>query len=445
MLTKTIHRIWNERKQNVWLFLELFVVAIFIWLAIDQLFNLVSRGNIEQGYDDENIYCIYFKRHDTRSHKYKAGFNDKEIIFNGFRQIIKRIESLPEVETYCVSGGEYPGSASQGVTQATVDSTVRADGKSITANVSLYQNKQTDKSDYFATFNIKDAFTGEILKKRIVEQGYGIYISKNLAETLFGTENGIGEKVTLSFNNNLSCNVLGVFENVQTVIYSEPKPLVILTNELYDRNAGVYFTYRTIHIKLKKGVDKERFEKRFHDDIMPQLTAGNIYCNELISCTELKKMIEKQHGIKNKYRQSIILSTFALLCGLLGIIGTFWVRAIARRREIGIMQSIGATRIAIVKQFILEAMILVSVAFMLAMPVVLHKVHITGFAEPLNRFMQFKPIGETAMWYTDTLPHFAIVTAISYLLISTICIVGAVVPTQATMKKNVADALREEL
>ena len=58
MLTKTIHRIWNERKQNVWLFLELFVVAIFIWLAIDQLFNLVSRGNIEQGYDDENIYCI---------------------------------------------------------------------------------------------------------------------------------------------------------------------------------------------------------------------------------------------------------------------------------------------------------------------------------------------------------------------------------------------------
>ena len=46
MITKLLHQIWNERKQNAWLFLELIVAIIFLWLAIDPLFTLVCRNNL---------------------------------------------------------------------------------------------------------------------------------------------------------------------------------------------------------------------------------------------------------------------------------------------------------------------------------------------------------------------------------------------------------------
>ena len=61
MITKIIHQIWNERKENAWIFLELLVVSICVWLAIDPQFNLISRNNVEKGYDAENVFIIDFE------------------------------------------------------------------------------------------------------------------------------------------------------------------------------------------------------------------------------------------------------------------------------------------------------------------------------------------------------------------------------------------------
>ena len=55
MITKTLHHIWNERKQNAWLFLELVVVSLFVWLSIDPIVDLVSRNNIPANYDNNNV------------------------------------------------------------------------------------------------------------------------------------------------------------------------------------------------------------------------------------------------------------------------------------------------------------------------------------------------------------------------------------------------------
>ena len=146
----------------------------------------------------------------------------------------------------------------------------------------------------------------------------------------------------------------------------------------------------------------------------------------------------------NKYRKNIILSSFALLCALLGIIGTFWVRAVARRQEIGIMQSVGATRATIVGQFVTEATILATIAFAFAMPLLIHYIYISGFAEPIGFHGNgFKPIGETLAWYNKPVPHFLIVSGISYLFIMAVCAVGASLPVAASVKSSPADALKE--
>ena len=78
MITKLLHQIWNERKQNAWLFLELFVVSLFVWLSIDPVIDLMSRSNIPQNYNDDNVYEIRFFQYRNDSPKYNLALADNK-------------------------------------------------------------------------------------------------------------------------------------------------------------------------------------------------------------------------------------------------------------------------------------------------------------------------------------------------------------------------------
>ena len=442
MITKIIHQIWNERKENAWIFLELLAVSIFMWLAIDPLFNLISRDSVDKGYDSEKIYNITYTYDNQRSPKYKAELDNATTIRESYKQMLHLIESLPEVESYAISDGGFPGGNTYGGWEFIVDSTMRADNKEVKKEIYFFTCIETTESDFLQTFSFKDVRTGEILKKD-KNGNEGVYISKSLAKELFDTESAVGKSIKMHDSDN-SFNVLGVYEDVQGFIYNEPGEFMVMVRQYDDPSNIRHVAENIIHIKLKDGVDEYKFEKRMEDEIKPRLRAGNLYCDRILSHGKLKNEFENAYGIKNKYCQNFIISSFAILCTLLGIIGTFWVRVVARRQEIGIMQSMGATRATIVKQFILEATLLASIAFAIAMPIVLHKIYAMGFAEPLVDLMRVKPISETIAWRNKPVPHFIIVSAISYFIVVVASIVGAAIPVASTVRKEAVEALREE-
>ena len=68
-----------------------------------------------------------------------------------------------------------------------------------------------------------------------------------------------------------------------------------------------------------------------------------------------------------------------------------------------------------------------------------------GFAEPVGfHGYGMKPISETLAWRNKPVPHFVIVSMISYLLVTIISIVGAAIPVASTVKKEPVESLREE-
>ena len=446
MITKILHQIWNERKENAWIFLELFVVSICIWLAIDPLFNITSRNNIDKGYDAEDTYIIDLERYKEKSRKHDTrfdGYNNQEA-GEKFIQMLQQIESLPEVESYALLHG-FPGGNTASYNNYIIDSTMRADNKKIETTIKFFSCYETENSNFFATYGIADARTNKIIE---AERGWNyIYISESLAKELFGTDNAIGkeiEKENNYSNHKIKYTVKGIFKDVQVHTYHDPDASAVFPDRLSPRLPQIILAHYDLHIKVKKGTDKDEFEKKFRNEIMPTLRGGNIYCHTITSHAEKIKQYEKRLGITNKYRKNIILSSFALLCALLGIIGTFWVRAVARRQEIGIMQSVGATCATIVGQFVTEATILATIAFAFAMPLLIHYIYISGFAEPIGFHGNgFKPIGETLAWYNKPVPHFVIVSTISYLLVTIISIIGAAIPVAATVKKEPVEALRE--
>ncbi len=448
MITKLLHQIWNERKQNAWLFLELFVVSLFVWLSIDPVIDLMSRSNIPQNYNDDNVYEICFFLHWDNSPKYNPALADDKYTLEAYRQCLNMINDLPEVETYCIAR-MYPGKASRFREQCSVDSTQRADKKSVNVDVAYYYSIQALESNYFKTFGIKDAASGKIVEStdiKSTDNTLDAYITETAAMTLFGTKDCIGKEFfASSAPDYLRWRVQGVIKDIQASIYYEYAPTMIVCNKM-PTGTGVgalYLGNHTISIKLKEGVDAHKFEQRFRAEIMPKLKAGNLYCAQFTSHKKLKEEGKKNYGINNLYRQNIILTLFALLSGFMGIFGTFWLRASARRRETGIMQSIGATRSGIVRQYATEAVVLASAAFLLALPLIFHKVYTFGFADPLEGYLRFREFETANFLHNQPIQRFATVTVISYLFLVLVSIIGATVPTAATIKRHPADALRE--
>lgn len=52
------HQIWNQRKLNSWIFLELLIVSCFLWITIDPLFVIVSNRAIPTGMNLDRVYYV---------------------------------------------------------------------------------------------------------------------------------------------------------------------------------------------------------------------------------------------------------------------------------------------------------------------------------------------------------------------------------------------------
>ncbi len=439
MITKIIHQIWNERKQNAWLFLELAAVSIFLWLAIDPLFTLVCRNNIPRGYDTENLYYMEKEQYRGSHPQFHDGETTGEYVEQFFTNAINTLKSLPEVECYGIANRRFlPNELSSHKVSIRTDSTQSNDYKEHV--VHFFSFIPIEGGNFFETYRVRNALTGEIMKHKDVMQRNEMYVTRRLAQKLFDTTDVVGKKMNYAGAN---VEIIGVIEDMQLLSYDEYTPFVLTSEDItYDKYA---FTPQEIFVRLKKGVDCEAFRKKFDNDIAPKMRHGNYYVKGITDINERAKLYAKRYGITNIYRLYIALAGFALFCAFMGVFSAFWIRTNNRRRDIGIMRSMGASRRAVVGQFVAEALILVSVAFMVGMVITGHHIHINGFAEPLAKVLTWvqNEVPDQSYLHNQALPHFAIVTAIGYLLVVTIAVAGSLLPAVRITRSLPADALRE--
>ena len=460
MITKLLHQIWNERKQNAWLFIELIIASLFLWLALDPLYTMICRKNIPTGCDVSDVYLVelsHYKPGDTRC---KPEYYLDSELHESCRQAINIIRSMPEVENHTITDyGNWPNSYMIGSSSYIADSVdFEISGKSFEeiekeveerkitpANIVRWQYNRTEGGSYPATFGIKDIHTGEHLNSNISRYANGVYISENAATALFGTTDAAGKRFRDLYQG-YEYQVAGVFKDVTLIQYDEHLPLFITEKGLTDDDfSSTYNDVMTfLHIRVKKGVDKVEFEKRFREEIMPRLQIGNVYCKNITSHIKIARKYENMFGITNKYRLCAGLSAFALFCAFLGLFSSFWIRTAERRGDIGIMRSIGASRSRIIRQFACEALMLTTVAFAVAMPFVMHYLHIEGFADPLKQLAMISKSTNSAYLHNQPVTHFIAVSVATYIFMATIAVIGAVIPAWRTTRIIPADALRDE-
>jgi ABC-type antimicrobial peptide transport system permease subunit len=137
------------------------------------------------------------------------------------------------------------------------------------------------------------------------------------------------------------------------------------------------------------------------------------------------------------------LAGFAILCIFLGMLGTFWIRSNARRQEIGVMRSMGASRHTIIVQFLTEAALLVTLAFVCSLPLLYNYIHMEGLFDDVFAAGRY-PIVSDKYWVNSFGLHFGIVTLITYLILLFVSLIGTFIPVVKAANILPADALRDE-
>jgi len=422
------HQLWNQRRQNGWIFVELVIVSFFLWTVIDPIYVLTSNLAIAPGYDEERAYSLYMDYYDEQHGKYDETQDSTAIKQENLYRITRLVKNCPEVESFAlVSNASFPNCNSWNGGEYFNDT--------LKVHSQYYQFIQVEGSDLFRTYGMKDAKSGEImsLPEDCAARG-GVFVSEHLANDLFGTTDAVGKKVR--YYDSTYHEVMGVLQDYKHRINEQPDNLLIQVGGKIPSHNWIQWIYM-VTFRLKPNVDVAAFEKRFKAEVVPQLNIGNFYFTKLGRFTDIRRQYENESGVTNTLRLQYSLAGFALLCVFLGMVGTFWIRCNARRQDIGLMRSMGATKKVIRNQFLTEAWLLVTIAFVVSLPLTIHRVYMSGFANPTEN-------GNPVYWQNQPYTHFFIVSILTYVVLLVIALLGTYAPVTRAAKILPAEALRDE-
>ena len=85
----------------------------------------------------------------------------------------------------------------------------------------------------------------------------------------------------------------------------------------------------------------------------------------------------------------------------------------------------------------MEAWLLVTMAFIVSLPLTIHRVYAVGFANPTEN-------GNPAYWQNQPYTHFLIVSILTYVILLIIALLGTYAPVTRAAKILPAEALRDE-
>lgn len=437
MLKNIIKQVWNQRRMNGWILLELIIAGFFLWTVIDPVYILMVNHFTPKGYEEENRFVLNMGAYGN-NHAKRDTTVTQEQQKEAFLHAIRQLRDCPEVESVClVPNSSFPNGGSWHGYQYFADTTQIA--KKNYVHTQGYHYFSSEGGNIFRTYGMKDAFTGgDLIVPEDAETRRLVFVSEGFAKHMFGTIDVVGKKIT-SYNKQ-EIEIGGVFKDYKHREFQPPYPLVVHFQKSMRVGAFMHYMYMPV-FKLKEGVDSEAFIERFEKEVAPHLTKANFYYNKITTFKDQRIEYAELRGIYNVIRLKMALAGFTLLCIFLGMVGTFWVKCNARRQDVGLMQSFGATRGNIIGHFLTEAALLATIAFIISFIVLIHYAMEGNMTEiEVAGMPQFAIIN----WFLEEIPHFCMVSLITYLLLLAIALIGTAIPVIRASKVLPADALRDE-
>ena len=289
MLQTILHQLWNQRRQNGWIFLELLVVSFFLWTVIDPIYVLTANHAIDRGYDPEGLYVVNIGMYDETNGHFDPDMASDSMNLVAYTRLARIVREQPEVDSWAIAGNQsFPNSSSWIGTQVFADtaSLHREEGY---VHAQRYEFVTLDGSNLLRTYGMKDVRTGGDI--RLPEQPEGkVFLSERLARLLFGTADAVGKKVYQSdepLDEGASQADLEAAGAARNDIYLASATFDYQYGaELY--TLGLERTKGNLLIKAEGIPDNINFSMKTIDDIFSTVTSDFEYSNLTQVSTELE-------------------------------------------------------------------------------------------------------------------------------------------------------------
>lgn len=401
MIKQVLKQIWKQRGENGWIYLELLIVFILFWYVVDYSFMMVHNRLLPRGFNIENTYRVY---HDDINSEEKR---------DEFAKFVRKVKQYPGVEKVTLSN-KYEGTTpfSSSYSSRVLKRDTNSDAISMSAEI-----KRVTSPDYFSIFEIRSVTHSDRTGALDFSNSSSIVLSEDLAKGLFADEDPIGKAV-----------------------YMGKDDIYIVTDVVGNQKKYDYETYTpTFFISAKEeSVTMPELSLRVNDHFSIDKFREDVSYS-ILSYHNVKKTLEMINGTTMEVQLRMIMMLFFVLSTALGVIGTFWFRNQARRNEIGVRMSMGSSRKEVLRQFVTEAILLLTLAAIPAMvviAVILHLdiIEVIGILDKDSGHYLIENI-----WLRGL-----ITVAITYILMAVIVGVSAWIPARRAARVNPVEALRDE-
>jgi len=420
MIKHILKQIWVQRITNSWLWMELFMVSIFLWFIIDFLYVTVNTYYTPTGFDIEHTYKVDLDQMSLESEDYIPTDKKKTTVGEDYLTIVNRIRNYPGVEAVSISSCAYPYCGANSFNNYQLD----------TAQVNLQLRFITP--DFFRVFRVTtpDGKIESLVSN--FKQKNSIVISKDADWKLMGEgRSALGKTLSQSEVDSVSKKVTGICSYIRYSEFAKKYPCAFLGNEESEMakvNSSDYFSGLDLCIRVSPEAD-HNFISKFRKDMISLSRVGNFFLLDVKSFADIRDSYFKMTGDFNELKTRMAVIAFLLVNIFLGIIGTFWFRTDYRKAEMGLRLAVGSTRTSLFRLLIAEGVILLTLAIIPA------------------GIISFN-IGKADLVDVDrmdfTLVRFICGMLITYLLMAFMIILGIWYPARQAMKIQPAEVLHEQ-
>ena len=356
MLTHLFRLIWNKKKQNFLLIVEIFFSFIGLFAAFTFFLYPYNNYKIPTGFEHENVWVVNFNRVEQIS-----SIDSLQML----RESVKKIlSSMNGVEDVSLTSVNYPFSGNG------FNTPLKYNGDETWANF------YTVEENYEKLMRMKMLEGRWFSSDDVVANIRPAVINENLKKDMFGDEDPLGKIIETDAAAG-RMKIVGVVQNAKDESEAEIPRAGIY--RLMD-TADLRHAY-SIMIKLKPGADAA-FESVVYKTLSNTIKHADI---EIEHLSELRA--DKNRAMRIPFIIIMVISGFLIINVALGIFGVLWYNIHKRRSEIALRRAVGATGNGVSRQLVTEAILITTLALIVGSFFLVQFPLLGVFQLPVNNYI----------------------------------------------------------
>lgn len=416
MMKLIIKQIWNERKANSWLWVELLLVFVALWVIIDWGYVNISTYLQPKGFNIDNVYQIEVGVLNPQSNNYTPPEEKTTTTGEDLLDMMERLRRNPEIEYVSYSINSYPYNYNNRDVMVSQDS--------VSAKFLL----RSCTPDFFNVFRYENVDgSGSSSLAEAFAEGTLVVPSNFWEDRYPDGKDLLGQNFYLWKD---TVNAYRVVALTKPVKYSDfHKAYSFCMTYISERsiaNINSSSLWCEICIRTYPGVSSDFKEKILRNS--PRMyNVGNCYINKVESFSEKRNAYQLTRV--NEIKKRAFILSFLLVNIFLGIVGTFWYRTQQRSAELGLRIALGSSRKRLYTLLVGEAMMILSYVLLPAM-IICYNI---GKANIMK------------IWLMEWgVSRFLVGVLITLALMALMIIIGIWYPAYQAMKVQPAEVLNEE-